>query len=58
MTQGTARRDPNRERYAAALMSIATVATAWCAYQSAEWGSEQAFLLGAIAMLTYPVHLG
>jgi hypothetical protein len=32
--------------YAAALMSIATVATAWCAYQSAEWGGEQAFLLG------------
>jgi hypothetical protein len=27
-------------------MSIATVATAWCAYQSAEWGGEQAFLLG------------
>jgi hypothetical protein len=31
---------------AAILMSIATVATAWCAYQSAEWGGEQAFLLG------------
>lgn len=31
---------------AAVLMSIATVATAWCAYQSAEWGGEQAFLLG------------
>ena len=31
---------------AATLMSIATVATAWCAYQSAEWGGEQAFLLG------------
>lgn len=34
------------EMFAAALMSIATVATAWCAYQSAEWGGEQAFLLG------------
>lgn len=31
---------------AATLMSVATVATAWCAYQSAEWGGEQAFLLG------------
>lgn len=30
----------------ATLMSVATVATAWCAYQSAEWGGEQAFLLG------------
>jgi hypothetical protein len=27
-------------------MSIATVATAWCAYQSAEWGGEQSFQLG------------
>lgn len=27
-------------------MALATVATAWCAYQSAEWGGEQAFLLG------------
>lgn len=40
------RRDRILEMYAAALMSIATVATAWCAYQSAEWGGEQAFLLG------------
>lgn len=34
------------EVVSAALMSVATVATAWCAYQSAEWGGEQAFLLG------------
>jgi len=27
-------------------MSLATVATAWCAYQSAEWGGEQSFMLG------------
>ncbi len=46
MTQGIPRRDRILEMYAAALMSIATVATAWCAYQSAEWGGEQAFLLG------------
>jgi len=43
-------RDSGPERLleicAAVLMSIATVATAWCAYQSAEWGGEQAFLLG------------
>lgn len=34
------------EIVSATLMSVATVATAWCAYQSAEWGGEQAFLLG------------
>jgi hypothetical protein len=27
-------------------MSLATVATAWCAYQAAEWGGEQSFMLG------------
>ena len=27
-------------------MSLARVATAWCAYQSAEWGGEQSFMLG------------
>lgn len=46
MTHGISRRDRILEMCAAALMSIATVATAWCAYQSAEWGGEQAFLLG------------
>jgi len=39
-----------RERWievtSAALISMATVSTAWCAYQAAEWGGEQAFLLG------------
>ncbi|MGW8282003.1 MAG: hypothetical protein ACWGON_01780 [Gemmatimonadota bacterium] len=34
------------ETWAAILMSLATVATAWCAYQSAEWGGEQSFMLG------------
>lgn len=46
MTQGISGRDRILEMFAAALMSIATVTTAWCAYQSAEWGGEQAFLLG------------
>ncbi|MEK6254308.1 MAG: hypothetical protein N2B05_06415 [Gemmatimonadales bacterium] len=46
MTHTDSRRDRILEMCAAALMSIATVATAWCAYQSAEWGGEQAFLLG------------
>ena len=43
-------RDSSRERrfeiWSALLMSAATVATAWCAYQSAEWGGEQSFMLG------------
>jgi hypothetical protein len=43
-------RDRSRERrfeiWSALLMSLATVATAWCAYQSAEWGGEQSFMLG------------
>jgi hypothetical protein len=43
-------RDGARERrfeiWSAVLMSLATVATAWCAYQSAEWGGEQSFMLG------------
>ena len=34
------------EVWAAVLMSLATVATAWCAYQSSEWGGEQSFMLG------------
>ncbi len=42
--------DRSRERrfevWSALLMSLATVATAWCAYQSAEWGGEQSFMLG------------
>ncbi len=46
MTHTDSRRDRVLEMCAATLMSIATVATAWCAYQSAEWGGEQAFLLG------------
>ena len=46
MTQADTRGDRMLEMFAAALMSIATVATAWCAYQSAEWSGEQAFLLG------------
>lgn len=46
MNQTTVGRDRILEMFAATLMSIATVATAWCAYQSAEWGGEQAFLLG------------
>ena len=46
MTDADTRGDRLLEMFAAALMSIATVATAWCAYQSAEWGGEQAFLLG------------
>lgn len=43
---GKARRERRLEIVSAVLMALATVATAWCAYQSAEWGGEQAFLLG------------
>jgi hypothetical protein len=39
-------RERRFEIWAATLMSLATVATAWCAYQSAEWGGEQSFMLG------------
>jgi hypothetical protein len=46
MTEAGSNWDRFLEVCAATLMSIATVATAWCAYQSAEWGGEQAFLLG------------
>jgi len=46
MTQKIAGWERMLEIASAVLMSVATVATAWCAYQSAEWGGEQAFLLG------------
>jgi hypothetical protein len=46
MTHTSSGWDRILEICAATLMSIATVTTAWCAYQSAEWGGEQAFLLG------------
>lgn len=46
MTHANTGWDRMLEICAATLMSIATVTTAWCAYQSAEWGGEQAFLLG------------
>jgi hypothetical protein len=40
------RKERRLETWSAILMSLATVATAWCAYQSAEWGGEQSFMLG------------
>ena len=46
MKQGLTRRERWMEVVAAALISMATVATAWCAYQAAEWGGEQSFMLG------------
>jgi hypothetical protein len=46
MAKSVSRRERRLETWSALLMSIATVATAWCAYQSAEWGGEQAFMLG------------
>lgn len=41
--------DRRIEIVSAILMSIATVSSAWCAYQSARWGGEQAFYLSEAA---------
>ena len=41
--------DRRLEIFSAILMSIATVSSAWCAYQSARWGGEQAFYLSEAA---------
>ena len=41
--------DRRLEIVSAILMSIATVSSAWCAYQSAKWGGEQAFYLSEAA---------
>lgn len=46
MAETVSKRERRLEIFSAVLMSLATVATAWCAYQSAEWGGEQAFMLG------------
>ncbi|MEJ2482354.1 MAG: hypothetical protein P8049_04345 [Gemmatimonadota bacterium] len=46
MTRQVSRTERRLETWSAILMSLATVATAWCAYQSAEWGGEQSFMLG------------
>lgn len=46
MTKEVSRTERRLETWSAILMSLATVATAWCAYQSAEWGGEQSFMLG------------
>jgi hypothetical protein len=46
MGETVSKRERRLEIFSAVLMSLATVATAWCAYQSAEWGGEQAFMLG------------
>lgn len=46
MSTQVTRRERRLETWSAILMSLATVATAWCAYQSAEWSGEQAFMLG------------
>lgn len=35
----------------AVLMSLATISSAWCAYQSARWGGEQSFYLSEAASL-------
>ena len=41
--------DRRLEIVSAILMSLATVSSAWCAYQSARWGGEQAFYLSEAA---------
>jgi hypothetical protein len=46
VTKEVSRTERRLETWSAILMSLATVATAWCAYQSAEWGGEQSFMLG------------
>jgi hypothetical protein len=46
VTKVVSRTERRFETWSAILMSLATVATAWCAYQSAEWGGEQSFMLG------------
>ncbi len=46
MTNSVTRTERRFETWSAILMSLATVATAWCAFQSAEWGGEQSFMLG------------
>ena len=46
MANPVSRRERWFETWSAVLMSVATIATAWCAYQSAEWGGEQSFMLG------------
>ena len=46
MAKQVSRRERRLETWSAVLMSIATVATAWCAYQSSEWSGEQSFQLG------------
>jgi hypothetical protein len=46
MTGSVSRVERRLEIFGAVLMSLATVATAWCAFQSAQWGGEQSFLLG------------
>jgi hypothetical protein len=46
MNRQVSSRERTLEIFSAVLMSLATVATAWCAYQSAEWGGEQSFMLG------------
>ena len=43
------------EMAATVLMAVATIATAWCAYQSTVWGSEQEFALHQAAMLNREV---
>jgi hypothetical protein len=46
MASPVSRRERWFETWSAILMSVATIATAWCAYQSSEWGGEQSFMLG------------
>lgn len=56
MAEGVSRRARRFEVFSAVPMSLATVATAWCACRSAEWGGEQASMLSAFGtMPTYPV---
>ena len=43
--------DRRLEIVSAILMSIATVTSAWCAYQSARWSGEQAFYLSEAAAM-------
>jgi len=41
----TSTRELNVERYSALVISVATIGTAWCAFQASVWSGRQAFAL-------------
>lgn len=45
MSGSLSRAEQRMEAYSAVLLSLATIATAWCAFQASQWDGEQAFLL-------------